>query len=120
AAEIEIRLGAVEAIGRDADRPAVGRRMRAGRCEDQRECGEERLRQKTAWWVARWTFSAQYLLIEAGAPHSSAVTQEAQSVLDAISRTWRSQRAQVFCRLWPRTSSKNACSSCPSMSQKPK
>jgi hypothetical protein len=70
--------------------------------------------------LPKLAFRGQYSLIEAGAPHSSAVTQEAHSVLVGMSRTRRSQRSQVFRTLWRWTYSKNACSSCPSMSQKPK
>ena len=40
-------------------------------------------------------FSGQYLPIDFGAPHSSAATQEAHSVLDGRSRTRRPQRSQV-------------------------
>jgi hypothetical protein len=62
----------------------------------------------------------RYLLIVVGAPHSSAETQEAQSVLGGMSRTGRSQRSHALWRLWRWTYSKNACSTCPSISQKPK
>jgi hypothetical protein len=65
-------------------------------------------------------FRRQYWFIEAGAPHSSAVWQEAHSVLGDMSRTGRSQREQGLSTLWRWTYSKKACSIGRSISQKPK
>jgi hypothetical protein len=93
-------------------------RVKAARSNDDRRFNKDQWRRDLL--ILELALRSQYLLIEAGAPHSSAVTHEAHNVLDGMSRTERSQRSQVFWTLWRWTSSKKACSSCPLMSQKPK